>query len=87
MGQRVLEHLQRRSPSSAHLLDREQLHLGVARENVVHKDPRMVLLLLELYVEPVGDTLQPLGLGVHRHRKIEIGRPKLGIDLRVHRFV
>ena len=87
MFERVLEHLQRRSPLGAHLLDREQLHLGVAREDVVHKDPRVVLLLLELDVEPVGNAFQPLGLGIHRHRKIEVSRPEFGIDLSVHRFV
>ena len=87
MLQRILEHVQRRSPLGAHFGDRLQLDFGVARIDVVHQDAGVVLLLLKLYEEPVGDTLQPLGLGVHRHRKIEIGRPKLGIDLRVHRFV
>jgi len=47
----------------------------------------MVLLLAELDIEPVGHTLESLALGVERHRKVEVGRPKFGIDLRVERFM
>ena len=87
MLQRILEHFQRRSPLGTHLLDGKQLHFGIARKDIVHEDARVVLLLLELNVKPVGNAFQPFGFGVHRHRKIEISRPELGIDLRVHRFV
>ena len=47
----------------------------------------MVLLLAELDVEPVGDALEPFGLGIERHGKVEIGRPQFGVDLRIERIV
>ena len=83
MLQRVLEHIERRRPLGTHLLDRLQHDLGIARIDVVHQDAGMILLLAELDEKPVGHTFQPLVLGVHRHRKIKIGRPQLGVDLRI----
>ena len=83
MLQRILEHIERRRPLGTHLLNRLQHDLGIARIDVVHQDAGMILLLAELDEKPVGHTFQPLVLGVHRHRKIKIGRPQLGVDLRI----
>ena len=84
--ERVAEHLPRRPPRGAHLGDRGQPDLGAAREDVVHQNLRMVLLLAELHGKPVGDALISFGCGIDRHGEVEVGRPEFGIDLRIERF-
>ena len=49
--------------------------------NHIHKDACVVLLLLELDEEPVCKTFITLCLLIHRHRKVEICRPKFGVNL------
>lgn len=76
---------ERRLPFRRRLLNRLERHATAPVVDVVKESHGVRLLFLELHAHPMRKTLQVVRLKVSRHRKIQIGRVKLVLDLLVDR--
>ena len=82
----VFENGQRARPLGRDGVDRADLHLAAALNGIVDQLVGVFELLGSLFFHPVGAAVEALVHEMDGHRKVEVRRPHLGLDLCVERI-
>ena len=81
LAERMLEHLQHRSPSFRNEVHHLELHLSASVSEVIRHVHSVLLLLVRMHLHPVGESLPSLHLEEIRHLQVQMGRPQLRRNL------